>query len=50
MHAGPMKDEKQIRFYILQCFPKETQVTSRHDKAVATARYRAVVKARKEMK
>lgn len=36
--------------YILHCFQKKTQVTSKHDKAVATARYRAVVKARKEMK
>ncbi len=34
--------------YVLHCFQKKTQATSRHDKAIAEARYRAVVKARKE--
>jgi phage-related protein len=35
---------------VLHCFPKKTQATSRQDKAIAGARYRAVVKARKEKK
>jgi phage-related protein len=34
--------------YVLHCFQKKTQVTSKQDKAVAVARYRAVVNARKE--
>jgi phage-related protein len=34
--------------YVLHCFRKKTQVTSKQDKAVAAARYRAVVNARKE--
>jgi|SRR5579862_2840955 len=36
--------------YVLHCFPKKTQVTSKQDKAIAAARYRAVVNARKEKK
>jgi len=36
--------------YVLHCFQKKTQVTSKQDKAIATARYRAVVNARKEKK
>ena len=36
--------------YVLHCFQKKTQVTSERDKAIAAARYRAVVGARKEMK
>src|SRR5271169_171335 len=36
--------------YVLHCFQKKTQVTSKHDKAVAAARYRAVVSAKKEKK
>ena len=36
--------------YALHCFQKKTQVTSKRDKAIATARYRAVVSARKEKK
>jgi len=36
--------------YVLHCFQKKTQVTSKQDKAIATARYRAVVKLRKEKK
>jgi phage-related protein len=31
--------------YVLHCFNKKTQATSAHDKAIATARYRAVVAA-----
>ena len=34
--------------YVLHCFQKKTQVTSKKDKAIASARYRAVVNARKE--
>ena len=34
--------------YVLHCFRKKTQVTSKQDKAIAAARYRAVVNARKE--
>ncbi len=33
--------------YVLHCFQKKTQVTSKQDKAIASARYRAVVRARK---
>src|SRR5271169_3338954 len=36
--------------YVLHCFQKKTQVTSKQDKAIASARYRAVVSARKETK
>ena len=36
--------------YVLHCFQKKSQVASKQDKAVAAARYRAVVRARKEMK
>ena len=36
--------------YILHCFQKKTQVTSKQDKAIAEARYRAVVNARKVKK
>jgi phage-related protein len=28
--------------YVLHCFQKQSQVTSRHDRAIAEARYRAV--------
>jgi len=33
--------------YVLHCFQKKTQVTSKRDKAIAAARYRAVDAARK---
>ncbi|WP_432445539.1 type II toxin-antitoxin system RelE/ParE family toxin [Variovorax paradoxus] len=33
--------------YVLHCFQKKTQATSQQDKAIAEARYRAVIKARK---
>lgn len=33
--------------YVLHCFQKKSQATSKHDKDVAEARYRAVVNARK---
>jgi phage-related protein len=36
--------------YVLHCFRKKTQVTGKQDKAVAAARYRAVVGARKDKK
>ena len=36
--------------YVLHCFQKKTQVTSKQDKAIAVARYRAAVNARKEKK
>ena len=36
--------------YVLHCFPKKTQVTSNRDRAIAAARYRAVVNVRKEKK
>jgi len=34
--------------YVLHCFQKKTQATSKQDKAIAGARYRAVVSSRKE--
>lgn len=36
--------------YVLHCFQKKTQATSKQDKAIAGVRYRAVVKTRKEKK
>ena len=36
--------------YVLHCFQKKTQTTSKRDKAIAAARYRAVANARKEKK
>jgi phage-related protein len=34
--------------YVLHCFQKKTQTTSKQDKEIAKVRYRAVVQARKE--
>ena len=36
--------------YVLHCFQKKTQATSKQDKGIAEARYRAVVNARKARK
>ena len=36
--------------YVLHCFQKKTQVTSKLDRTIAAARYRAMVNARKEKK
>jgi phage-related protein len=36
--------------YVLHCFQKKTQATSKRDKAIAAVRYRAVVSVRKERK
>jgi phage-related protein len=36
--------------YVLHCFQKKTQVTSKQDMAIASARYRALVNVRKEKK
>jgi len=36
--------------YVVHCFQKKTQATSGQDRAIAAARYRAVVKVRKEKK
>ena len=36
--------------YVLHCLQKKTQATGKQDKAIAVARYRAVVNARKEKK
>jgi phage-related protein len=36
--------------YVLHCFQKKTQATSKQDKCIAEARYRAVVNARKGQK
>ena len=36
--------------YVLHCFQKKTQATRKQDRAIAAARYRAVVNARKEKK
>ena len=33
--------------YVRHCFQEKTQTTSKQDKEIATARYRAVVNARK---
>ncbi len=36
--------------YVLHCFQKKTQATSKQDKTIAAVRYRAVVSARRETK
>lgn len=36
--------------YVLHCFQKKTPATSKHDKAIVEARYRAVVNTRKAKK
>jgi phage-related protein len=36
--------------YVLHCFQKKTQVTTKQDKSIAAVRYRAVVSARRERK
>ncbi len=36
--------------YVLHCFQKKTQVTTKQDKAIAEARYRAVIHSRKATK
>jgi phage-related protein len=36
--------------YVLHCFQKKTQATSRRDKAIVETRYRAVVNTRKVRK
>ncbi|RKP43742.1 type II toxin-antitoxin system RelE/ParE family toxin [Trinickia fusca] len=36
--------------YVLHCFQKKTQATSKHDKEIAETRYRVVVRERKEQK
>jgi phage-related protein len=36
--------------YVLHCFQKKTQETSKHDKDIAEARYRAIARARKASK
>lgn len=34
--------------YVLHCFQKKTQATSKQDQTIATTRYRAVIRARKD--
>jgi Phage derived protein Gp49-like (DUF891) len=46
--AGAAVFEEAI--YVLHCFQKKTQVTSRQDKAIAQARYRAVANLEKAKK
>jgi phage-related protein len=41
---------REIRIQDASCFRKKTQATSKRDKAIAAARYRAVVNARKGTK
>jgi phage-related protein len=36
--------------YVLHCFQKKTQVTSKRDKEIAASRYRAIVRERNELK
>jgi phage-related protein len=36
--------------YVLHCFQKKTQTTSKHDKDIAQARYRAVISMRRDGK
>ena len=36
--------------YVLHCFQKKTPATTKHDKEIAEARYRAVVRERKTTK
>jgi phage-related protein len=43
MYVAKLEDA----IYVLHCFQKKSQATSKQDKEIATARYRAVVSARK---
>lgn len=43
----PVREAAEPKTYVLHCFQKKTQATSQRDKDIATARYRAVVNARK---
>ena len=36
--------------YVLHCFQKKTEATTKHDKDIAQTRYRSVLHARKEAK
>ncbi len=36
--------------YVLHCFQKKTETTTKHDKEIAQTRYRSVLHARKETK
>lgn len=36
--------------YVLHCFQKKTETTSKHDKDIAETRYRSVLQARKDRK
>ena len=36
--------------YVLHCFQKKTEATTKHDRDIAEARYRAVVRERKARK
>ena len=40
----------EAAIYVLHCFQKKTQATSRQDKEIAASRYRAVMRERKEQK
>jgi len=44
------KPHLEEAIYVLHCFQKKTQVTSKQDRAIAAARYRAVVNLRREKK
>jgi phage-related protein len=35
-----------VWFYVLRCFQKKTKTTTKHDKNIAEARYRTVVRER----
>jgi len=43
-------DDARRQVYVLHCFQKKTQATSRRDKGIAETRYRAVVNTRKVRK
>ncbi|MGN6231371.1 MAG: type II toxin-antitoxin system RelE/ParE family toxin [Trinickia sp.] len=40
----------EAAIYVLHCFQKKTQATSKQDKEIAASRYRAVMRERKEQK
>lgn len=58
MHCGGDHEQSSVMYvakfeeavYVLHCFQKKTQATSKRDKEIAEARYRAVVNARKVKK
>ncbi|MHB1215283.1 MAG: type II toxin-antitoxin system RelE/ParE family toxin [Thiobacillus sp.] len=50
MHRVTYVAKFEEAIYVLHCFQKKTQVANKQNKAIAEARYRAVINARKAKK